>query len=121
MIKNKKPELKYICCCLYGNLKKREYSEEHTIELKDIVQFEALYNNDLNNNRQQKIGAFVPGKHEVETSEKDWVNIFWFPKLINAVDAIEVMIWFKVAANSIKQIDTNFLEISKKNRVIFDA
>ena len=71
MIKNKKPELKYICCCLYGNLKKREYIKENPFQLKDDVQYTAPYNNDLNNNRQQKIGAFVPGKHEVETSEKD--------------------------------------------------
>ena len=39
---DEKLELVYIARNLYGNIKQREYIEEHPIELKDVVQFKAL-------------------------------------------------------------------------------
>ena len=42
--KDQRLELEYIAGNLYGNLKQREYIEEHPINLGDVVQFKAPWN-----------------------------------------------------------------------------
>ena len=72
---DQKLELAYISGNLYGNIKQKEYIKENPIELKDVVQFKALYNKDINTNQQQKKLNLAACKYEVVCVEGDDISL----------------------------------------------